>query len=84
MDYKLDMLPVFKEKVKNFGIAEKRKIKRFMDEFANGGFKANAPIGTHRMSKCLGVRLNAASSRTNHKKTPVSKRFFCAINVLRH
>lgn len=40
MDYNLDMMPIFKEKVKNFGIAEKRKIKRFMDEFSNGGFKA--------------------------------------------
>ena len=40
MNYKLDMMPIFKEKSKNFGMSEKIKIKRFMDEFSNGGFNA--------------------------------------------
>lgn len=40
MQYKIEIKPIFKEKLKNFGIAEKRKVKRFMDEFSSGGFQA--------------------------------------------
>lgn len=40
MDYELETTAIFDSKVKNFAIAEKRKIKRFMIEFSSGGFKA--------------------------------------------
>lgn len=40
MQYKIEIKPIFKEKLKNFGMAEKIKIKRFMDEFSKGGFQS--------------------------------------------
>lgn len=40
MNYELEPTLVFKNKVKNFAIAEKRKVRRFVDAFLNGGFQA--------------------------------------------
>lgn len=40
MDFELEMTIIFKNKVKNFAIAEKRKIRRFIETFLNGGFDA--------------------------------------------
>ena len=40
MQFKMEIKPIFKEKLKSFGLSEKRKIKRFMDEFSKSGFQA--------------------------------------------
>ncbi len=40
MDYELETTAIFDSKAKNFAIAEKRKIKRFMIEFSKGGFQS--------------------------------------------
>jgi hypothetical protein len=40
MNYDVQITPYCKNKLKNFGLAEKRKIKRFMDEFSKSGFQA--------------------------------------------
>ena len=38
MEYKIDTTLVFKNKVNGFSISEKRKIRRFIELFAEGGF----------------------------------------------
>jgi hypothetical protein len=40
MEYEIEITLIFKNKVKGFAIAEKRKIRRFIELFSNGGFKA--------------------------------------------
>ncbi|MFZ2725788.1 MAG: hypothetical protein WAX77_06040 [Methylococcaceae bacterium] len=40
MEYEIEMTLIFKDKVKGFAIAEKKKVRRFIELFSNGGFKA--------------------------------------------
>jgi hypothetical protein len=51
MEYKIDTTLVFKNKVKGFSISEKRKIKRFIELFAEGGFEKidNYQIQSYRV-----------------------------------
>ena len=51
MEYKIDTTLVFKNKVKGFCISEKRKIRRFIELFADGGFEKidNCQIQSYRV-----------------------------------
>ena len=51
MEYKIDTTLVFKNKVKGFSISEKRKIRRFIELFADGGFEKidNYQIQSYRV-----------------------------------
>jgi len=52
MEYKkIDTTLVFKNKVNGFSISEKRKIRRFIELFANGGFEKidNYQIQSYRV-----------------------------------
>lgn len=40
MEYELELTDYCKDKLKDFPIAAKRKVRKFMDEFLNGGFQA--------------------------------------------
>ena len=54
MEYKIDTTLVFKNKVKGFSISEKRKIKRFIELFAEGDFEKidNYQIQSYRY-RCI-------------------------------
>ena len=51
MEYKIDTTLVFKNKVNGFSISEKRKIRRFIELFADGGFEKidNYQIQSYRV-----------------------------------
>lgn len=51
MEYKTDATIVFKNKVNGFSISEKRKIRRFIELFADGGFEKidNYQIQSYRV-----------------------------------
>lgn len=40
MEYEIETTLIFKDKVKGFAMAEKKKVRRFIELFSNGGFKA--------------------------------------------
>ncbi|MBV5300217.1 MAG: hypothetical protein J0649_00320, partial [Methylococcales bacterium] len=74
MEYKIDTTLVFKNKVKGFSISEKRKIRRFIELFADGGFEKidNYQIQSYRVR-------NKSSDNVNKNDTAFIEKVSYAI-----